>query len=122
MFFLGIAGPLMPYFLMMGILIVFTLEVRMEKLCKPEKGHIDHHIRILARETEPASLPGCYPFHTRIDQPHQKDTDESAFPCYPYFPSPDIKNEEKIICTNDFFRTAEYTEHYFGLSPPCMVV
>jgi hypothetical protein len=119
MFFLGIAGPLMPYFMMLGVLIAFTLGVSKEGLRNPEKEPMDQHIRLQVQETKIASLTGCCHFYTKTDQSHQKKTDNNIFPLLPV---QGIQKERKIICRNDSFLPADYTGNYFGLSPPGMFV
>lgn len=117
MFFLGIAGPFIPYFLMMGILIAFTLEISMEKLRKPEKVSPDHHFRLLTAETETAP-EHCYYFDTQSDQTHQQDLADNRGQFRSHLPPPGIKNGRKIISCNDSLPSENYIGCYFGLSPP----
>jgi hypothetical protein len=118
MFFLGIAGPLIPYFLMTGILIAFTLEVSMEKLRKPEKESPDHHFYLTTKETETTSPEYCYHFCTQLDQTHQQDLAKNINHLQAHLPPPGLKNGRKIICLNDSLPVDHYINRYFGLSPP----
>jgi len=121
MFFLGIAGPFMPYFLMMGILIAFTLEVSIEKMRKPEKISPDHHFRFLTEETETVDEPYYY-FHIQLDQTSQQDLADHRDHSLSHFPPPGMKNGRKIIFRNDSLPSDNYIGCYFGLSPPCKFV
>jgi hypothetical protein len=118
MFFLGIAGPLLPYFLITGLLIAFTLEVSKEKLYKPEKESSDHHLYVATKEAEITFLEHCYHFYTQLDQTHQQDLAKDINHRQVYLPPPDMKNGKKITCLNDSLPVNNYINRYFGLSPP----
>lgn len=121
MFFLGIAGPFMPYFLMMGILVAFTLEVSMGKMRKPEKVTPDHHLHFLTEETETTHEPYYY-FHVQQDQTAQQNPADLGNHSLSHVPPPGMKNGRKIILHNDALPSDSFVGCYFGLSPPCKFV
>ncbi len=121
MFFLGIAGPLMPYFLMTGILIAFTLEVSAEKMRKPGKVAPDHHCLCVTAK------PGIsdefnYYICSQPDQTTQRDQADGRNPSLYCFQPPGMKNERKFAFNNDSLPSDKYIGRYFGLSPPCKFV
>lgn len=122
MFFLGIAGPLLPYFLMIGILVAFTLEAGTGVLRKLEKENVDHHIRIAGTETETAAPEGLFYFNDRPDQSQDQINAKNASLFISGLLCPDIGNEQQIICRSARIRLADYVDCYFGLSPPYMDV
>lgn len=122
MFFLGLAGPFMPYLLMTGILIVFALEVSVKKMCPPAKDPAGHSVSLLSGETGTMILADyCY-FYSQVDESPQKDSNENGFLLHPYFPPPGMENETKISSINDFLNATDHHNCYFGLSPPCMFI
>ncbi|MEL7586061.1 MAG: hypothetical protein AAGU19_05050 [Prolixibacteraceae bacterium] len=119
MFFLGIAGPLLPYFLMIGVLVAFTLEAGAEMMRKAEKEPADnHHIRLATTETEAAAPEGLFYFRAHPDRLQDQGIEENASLAFPGFLFPYIENEEQVVCRDSGVRLAGYVDCYFGLSPP----
>jgi|GEM_PF-3170260 len=118
MFFLGIAGPLMPYFLMMGILIAFTLELSTEKLRKQEKQPVNHHLCVVTAQTGKSTPEHGYYFYNHSDLTKQQVSAKNIHPFQSHLPPPGMRKEPKVICFNDSFPAEDYVGGYFGLSPP----
>ena len=112
----------MPYFLMTGILIVFALEVGVKKLHVPEKEPAGHSALMLPGDAGTTMPADCCYFYSQGDEFPQKDFDEHVLLPHPYSPPPCTDYERRTGRINDFLNTADHHNHYFGLSPPCMLV
>lgn len=121
MFFLGIAGPLMPYLLTMGILIAFMLEVSTEELRKSEKISSNQNCLCMTGETE-IKDEGCYYFHTQYHPPGQQDITANKNHFLSYFQPPGMYAERKVVFRSDALPADKYYGSCFGLSPPCKFV
>lgn len=120
MFFLGIAGPLLPYLLMTGIIIAFTLEVSLEKLCRPGKELPDHHRTLYTPETMTLSEGQNYHFD---QQQNQTSWPNAAEQVYPDHTCPEPPGTIWINACPDTSMPAEgYHSRYSGLSPPLRFV
>ncbi len=122
MFFLGIAGPLMPYFLVTGILVLFTLGVSMEKLYLREEEPVDNPHFLIAGESG-TSLPEatCHYFDLTDKFSHQ-DFAEALSQGKTYFTPPEITGGVTFMSMDDSLSAEDYSGRYFGLSPPSSFV
>ncbi len=116
MFFVGIAGPLMPYLLMTGLIIVLTMDVSMEKLHQPEKEHPDHHLSLLTEGTEINLVGHSDHFYAQPVHPNHPDLAENVYPLRTFLIPPGrlkgkVRPYVPIIAEG-------YCDCYFGLSPP----
>ena len=119
MFLVGIAGPFIPYFLLMGFLLVFTLETSRDFLPKAEEGPAGSKIHLLTEEKGFSGTAGCYHFNTHDSQKIGKKQLHKNFSLLKrYFQIPLQESQEIILQKHDNFLSSECNTCYFGLPPP----
>ena len=123
MFFVGLAGSMIPYILLMGVMLVFTLGANtevMKKLSSPKES-----AKTIQVETSTPDLVNqTISFHFSEHQFQDKSSQELPFEASPVDEcTPPEKNE---ISNNKLFSPLHphynsiFCTRYFGLSPPCV--
>ena len=119
MFFLGIAGPLIPYFILSGILLAFTLETSKDFMPLDQEASGCLTTRIL--QNEPTSVQKYESSYFCFEDYYHKGHKQSK-----KYGAPGIDNLyflfaercEKEICNYIFHYSPVLICCYFGLSPP----
>lgn len=120
MFFLGIAGSIMPCLLFLGALFVFTMEViantDAEPISSSEKT-INYQNPSLYDYT---SVKDCY-VYTCNEKVHTQQTSRIAFAGNDYHIVEHNMLYETQACFTNLNYRSELVSTYFGLSPPCLL-
>ncbi len=123
MFFLGIAGPFIPYLILTGILVVFTLETSREVMPIREDG--SDYLKIQIFQDGPslsAQGPEFYYFRPGGQHSDHKQAEEHGSPAIGSLRILSPEKYEKDTCNYIFNYSLVLTCCYFGLSPPLALV
>ncbi len=128
MFFVGIAGPFIPYFLMTGILIVLTLEISVDKLYQPAKESNDSYVRLVPEPIPQEKTAPHYFFYPHSDPgqsnqqvPVQSEKEPAGLRQLAFSP-PGIPHAGLTPRPCKLMINPGYVLHYSGLSPPFLFV
>jgi hypothetical protein len=120
MFFIGLAGSLMPYLLLLGVLFVLTLGIGAEhepELVADAEKTIEYQN---PENSEGNLLKGSYFYHS--DENRRTCQSQSAFTFPKKFEFKAFNIRSKITsCFVDQQYSFEVYHTFFGLSPPVLV-
>ena len=124
MFFLGIAGPLIPYILFAGLLLSFSLGAIEQGSSSAEE--LQEKSIVLEKPTLASSaniLENCYCLQYKTASPHQLDNQQTDLYCDSFQNrSSDNQKEFYSFSYTQNFYLSEFADSYFGLSPPLSLV
>ena len=120
MFFLGITGSLLPYILLTGVILVFTLETNKDILAESVKLPSGKTIELEAQHHVNEELANCYLFSFKGNKKDSKqisdpeDPEDTKISRFLY--------KKSIAYQSAYFKlTLKYNAPYFGLSPPVSI-
>ena len=119
MFFLGITGSLLPYMLLTGVILVFTLETNKDILAGSAKLPVGKTIKLDIQHNVKESLTDCYFVSFKETTKESQQISNSTNPA-----NTNISRiiNKKIICLFIYLQHySEYNALYFGLSPPTTI-
>lgn len=124
MFFVGLAGSIIPYILLMGVMLVLTFGANAEAMKKlsPEKSEanvLKVDASVSASSSDPVNFQfSAYNFFDKFSKEQTEDLSADETSCLPDMPkisSPKLHSE-----IQPHYRPS-FSIRYFGLSPPFMV-
>ncbi|WP_423127109.1 hypothetical protein [Gaoshiqia sp. Z1-71] len=119
MFFLGFAGPIVPYLLLTGIMLVLTLGTSKEALAKVTPDPEEKQILFNTEQINHTNHFSCYQISFQDDEPDQSVVLGSALSLETtHLILPHTINDFQHAVGIPYFK--EYSSVYFGLSPPCL--
>lgn len=121
MFFLGLTGSLLPYLLLLGVVLTFTLATSQEALANMENKPDEKNISLPAAPETTTTLSNCYQFHWNDFQENQKISNQDAFPADTAIKIPYL---HPTFSGGNFvgtFHSKKHIARFFGLSPPCLM-
>ncbi len=122
MFFLGLAGPMMPYMLFLGVMLAFTFGTSKTTLAKTETETAAKIISISPESSSSNELTAVYHTWFQKDRQDQQKTDELKSPPPAHSFTPYNFITQKIDSNPIDLYSHEYNDGYFGLSPPVLFI
>ena len=124
MFFVGLAGSIIPYILLMGVMLVFTFGANAEVMKKlsPEKREanvLKVEVDVSASFNDPVNFQiSAYDFFDKFSKEQTEDLSADEISCLPEIV--EINSPELFSEMQPHYRPG-FPIRYFGLSPPFMV-
>jgi len=125
MFFVGLAGSIIPYILFMGVMLVFTLGANAEVMKKlsPEKSEanvLEVDITVSASSTDPVNFnfSAYYNCPSKFSTEQTEDLSSDQPGC---LTTPPKKASSALFSNIQAHYRQNFCGWHFGLSPPLMV-